>query len=304
MEFLPFLLFTLPAGVWVDRLRRRPILVVADFGRAVAARVRSRSPMRFDALTIWQLFAVGFAVGTLTVFFDVAYQSYLPSLVEREQLVEGNSKLEISRSGGADRRPRPRRRARRARSPPPSRSLLDAVSFVVSALLLRRIRTTEERPEPTASSAVDAARARRRGSATSSGHPYWRPIAVDARRRRTSSEHDLRARSSCVYARPRRSSCRPRSIGLVLTLGSLGGLAAVPSPSRLSRALGVGPTIVGRGVLFGPPLLLVPLAPQSLPAPLARRVALRSLGFGGHRLQHHRAQPRADDSRPNACSGG
>ena len=50
-------------------------------------------------LTIWQLFVVGFFVGICTVFFDVAYQSYLPSLVDREQLVEGNSKLEISRSG-------------------------------------------------------------------------------------------------------------------------------------------------------------------------------------------------------------
>ena len=53
----------------------------------------------FDALTIWQLYAVGFLVGVCTVFFDVAYQSYLPSLVERTQLVDGNSKLEISRSG-------------------------------------------------------------------------------------------------------------------------------------------------------------------------------------------------------------
>ena len=49
-------------------------------------------------LTIWQLYVVGFAVGVLTVFFDVSYQSYLPSLVAREQLIEGNSKLEISRS--------------------------------------------------------------------------------------------------------------------------------------------------------------------------------------------------------------
>ncbi len=55
----------------------------------------------FDALTIWQLYAVGFLVGTLTVFFDVAYQSYLPSLVRRNQLVEGNSKLELSVSAAS-----------------------------------------------------------------------------------------------------------------------------------------------------------------------------------------------------------
>ena len=97
IEFLPFIIFTLPAGVWVDRLPRRPILVAGDLGRAVAL---ASVPIAyaFDALTIWQLYVVGFVVGIGTVFFDVAYQSYLPSLVERDQLVDGNSKLEIWRS--------------------------------------------------------------------------------------------------------------------------------------------------------------------------------------------------------------
>src|SRR5437764_3222133 len=98
VEFLPFLLFTLPAGVWVDRLPRRPILVIGDAGRALAL-----GSIPFVAavghLTLVQLYVAGFVTGTLTVFFDVAYQSYLPSLVEREQLVDGNSKLEVTRSG-------------------------------------------------------------------------------------------------------------------------------------------------------------------------------------------------------------
>ena len=97
IEFLPFILFSLPAGAWVDRLRRRPILIAGDIGRA-AMLVSIPIAFAFDALTIWQLYVVGFVNGTLTVFFDVAYQSYLPSLVERDQLVEGNSKLEITRS--------------------------------------------------------------------------------------------------------------------------------------------------------------------------------------------------------------
>jgi len=85
VDFLPFLLFSLPAGVWVDRLRRKPILVLADLVRAAAL---ATVPLTYGlgALTIWQLYAVGFTVGTLTVFFDVSYQSYLPSLVEREEL--------------------------------------------------------------------------------------------------------------------------------------------------------------------------------------------------------------------------
>ena len=97
VEFVPFTLFSLPAGVWVDRLRRRPILIVCDWGRAVAL---ATIPLTYwaGALTIWQLYAVGFVVGTLTVFFDIAYQSYLPSLVKRDQIPEGNAKLTASSS--------------------------------------------------------------------------------------------------------------------------------------------------------------------------------------------------------------
>ena len=98
VDFLPFLLIGLPAGVWVDRLRRRPVMIAGDLGRAVAL---ATIPIAFllGVLTIVQLYVVGFVVGVLTVFFDVAYQSYLPSLVARDQLQEGNAKLEISRAG-------------------------------------------------------------------------------------------------------------------------------------------------------------------------------------------------------------
>src|SRR6478609_6800377 len=97
IELLPFILLSLPAGVCVDRLRRRPVLIIGDLGRAMAI-ASIPVAFAFDALTIWQLYIVGFINGCLTVFFDVAYQSYLPSIVERDQLVEGNSKLEITRS--------------------------------------------------------------------------------------------------------------------------------------------------------------------------------------------------------------
>jgi MFS family permease len=97
VEFLPFIIFTLPAGVWVDRMRRRPILIAGDVVRAL---LLGSIPIAYvlDALTLGQLFVVGFLFGICTVFFDVAYQSYLPSLVERNQIIEGNSKLEITRS--------------------------------------------------------------------------------------------------------------------------------------------------------------------------------------------------------------
>src|SRR5688500_13087833 len=143
--FLPFILFTLPAGVWVDRLRRRPILILGDFARAA---LLLTIPIAYiaDALVLWHLYVVVFLVGVFQVFFDVAYQSYLPSLVQREQIIEGNSKLEISRS------------AAQVGGPglggllveiftAPYAVLVDALSFVGSGLFLLGIRKHEEKPE-------------------------------------------------------------------------------------------------------------------------------------------------------------
>src|SRR5439155_1034166 len=95
LGFLPFVLFALPAGVWVDRLRRRQILIVGDSARAVLLML---IPVLWFAgvLEIWQLLVLEFVIGIFTVFFDVAYQSYLPALIEREHLVDGNSKLQVT----------------------------------------------------------------------------------------------------------------------------------------------------------------------------------------------------------------
>ena len=83
LGFLPFILFALPAGVWVDRLRRRQILIVGDSASRGAPRL---IPILWFAgvLEIWHLLVLEFVIGIFTVFFDVAYQSYLPALVERE----------------------------------------------------------------------------------------------------------------------------------------------------------------------------------------------------------------------------
>src|SRR5664279_4991073 len=81
VEMLPFLLFTLPAGAWLDRIRRRPVMIAADIGRGV---VLLSIPMAYvlDALSLGQLYAVAFVTGTMTAFFDVADQSYLPEILE------------------------------------------------------------------------------------------------------------------------------------------------------------------------------------------------------------------------------
>ena len=84
LEFAPFLILSLVAGVWADRLPRRPILMTANIGRAI---LLGSIPLlaRNDLLNMSTLYVIAFGVGVLTVFFDVAYQSYLPVLVTREQ---------------------------------------------------------------------------------------------------------------------------------------------------------------------------------------------------------------------------
>jgi Na+/melibiose symporter-like transporter len=96
-ELVPAFTLGLVAGAWVDRLRRRPILIAADLGRAGVLSVIPLFAF-LDVLRIEHVYVVAALASILTVFFDVAYQSYLPSLVRREELVEGNSKMSASAS--------------------------------------------------------------------------------------------------------------------------------------------------------------------------------------------------------------
>ncbi|MFI9386914.1 MFS transporter [Kutzneria sp. NPDC052558] len=143
-ETAAFLLVGLPAGVLVDRLRRRPLMLRTDFCR-FALLLTIPVAWWLHVLTVGQLIVVALLVGLLTVFFDVAYQSYLPSLVGREHIVEGNAKLQVSQS------------AAQVSGPALSGLLVQAVGaatsvlatafgFLASALFLLRIRTAE--PEP------------------------------------------------------------------------------------------------------------------------------------------------------------
>src|SRR2546430_16990500 len=97
LEFLAFPTLGLVAGVYADRLRRRPIMIACDIGRRLAL---GSIPVAFalDALWLHQLYIVALLTGIFTVFFDVSYQSYLPALVNRSNLIEGNTKLEVTRS--------------------------------------------------------------------------------------------------------------------------------------------------------------------------------------------------------------
>ncbi len=272
VEFLPFLLFALPAGVWVDRLRRRPILVLADVGRGLAL---ATIPLvyAFDALTIWQLYVVGFVVGTLTVFFDVAYQSYLPSLVSRDELVDGNSKLEVSRSAAQLAGPGVAGVLVGWLSAPVA-ILFDAASFAGSAAFIFGIRRRE--PEPEKEEQRSMRRELGEGLRYLLGHRYWRPVAGTVA---VSNFFGALAFSVFVVYAVRELGMSAAAIGLVFALGNVGWLLGALAATRLQEGLGVGKTVVGSTLVFAPGILLVALAPAGFPYPLLV-AGLMVMGFG------------------------
>jgi len=145
LGFMPFILFALPAGVWVDRLRRRYILIAGDAARAVLLII---IPILWATheLRIWHLLVLQFVIGVFTVFFDVAYQSYLPALVEREHLIDGNSKIQLTASiaqvGGPN-----LSGVLIAAITAPYAIVVDAVSFIVSSVFMISMRHREEPPK-------------------------------------------------------------------------------------------------------------------------------------------------------------
>jgi predicted MFS family arabinose efflux permease len=142
---IAFLLIGLPAGVWVDRMRRKPLMIAMDVARA-ALMLTVPVAWWFDLLDLPQLIIVSLAVGVCTVFFDVAYQSYLPLLVGRGQLVEGNSKLQASLSVAEVSGPAIGGYAAQFLGAA-NGVLATGLGYLSSAFFLVRIRTVEPAPE-------------------------------------------------------------------------------------------------------------------------------------------------------------
>lgn len=279
IEFLPFILFALPAGAWVDRLRRRPVLIAGDLGRAISL---ASIPIAYElgVLTIWQLFAVGFANGILTVFFDVAYQSYLPSLVDRDQIVDGNSKLEISRSAAQIAGPGISGVIIGVLTAPVA-IILDTASFLVSALAVFGIRKSE----PTPDRHVDE-HGRRRGSIRQEvtdglryvlGHRYLRSIAA------ATGWSNLFSSILFIAYLPymiRELGLSAEVVGLVLGLGNVGTLVGALTAMRVGRAIGVGRAIIVALIAAGPSALLIAVAPRETAVPFLVAAGFL-LGYGG-----------------------
>src|SRR3954452_20559968 len=169
------LLFGLFAGAWADRLRRRPILIWTDLGRAAVLATVPIAAMR-HSLTMTHLYFVAVAAGLLTVLFDVSYQAYVPSLVEREDLVQANAKLALSESVAEVSGPGIAGFLVTALTAPIA-ILFDAVSFIVSAVSITLVRTPEPPPAPRKADA-HIGREIAEGLLFSWRNPYLRAMAL------------------------------------------------------------------------------------------------------------------------------
>lgn len=251
-ELVPLLLFGLPAGAWIDRVRRRPVMIASDVGCA-AALASIPGAYAGGVLTIWQLYAVGFVTGSLTMFFDVASLSFLPVIVPRDGLPGANAAMQVSgqtaQVGG-----------------PGLAGLLvgvlgapyavaaDAVSYLGSAAFLARVKK-EETAAPKGQRRAMRSEIRE-GLAYVLRHPILRPNLLF-----TSTANIF---NSILFAvlllfAVRRLHLSARQVGLVLMIANVGSLAGAVATTRLQRRFGFGRVMLATA-FSGWALLLIPFA--------------------------------------------
>jgi len=257
---LPFVFFSLPAGVWIDRVRRRPLMIASDLGRAAAM---ASVPLAYwlGHLTLWQLYVVCAVHGTLQVLFDVSYLSFLPGLVSRERLGEANAKLLGTQS--------------LAQLAGPSLAgalvgavgaavavLADAISFVLSGACVAAIRGREQSPEPSS--------ARKRDELVEGvryvfSQPHLRTLTIwtSTWNLFTSS---LFALLVVYYVRVLHWG--PTKIGVVTALATSGFVVGAMINERVARRVGVGRMIAYSGLLSSLTLVAIPAAPFAYAVPI------------------------------------
>lgn len=252
-ETAAFLLVGLPAGAWVDRMRKLPLMIRADVVRAVAM---ASIPLAGVAgvLTMAQLYLVALVTGVATVFFDVAHQSYLPQLLPKDQLVSGNGALETIRSTA------------QVAGPGLGGGLVqllgaalaiaaDAAGYALSALFLWAVKRPEEHPEP-----VPDASLRKdigEGLRFVFAHPLLRVIAFTTGLGNFFTA-TLMATQSVFLVRV--LGLAPGAVGLVLSASAVGGLAGALCAGRLAARLGQARLIWLSALVTGPFALLWPLS--------------------------------------------
>ena len=258
LEWLPFLVLSLVAGVYADRLKRRPLMIASDIGRIVAL---ITVPVAFSLglLTMEQLYVVALVVGIFNVFFGISYQSYLPALIDRADLIEGNSKLEISRSTAQLAGPAIAGFAIQAIGA--ARAIyIDAASFLVSAVSVWLIKKPEPKPAPVAAS-----------GRTGFWHEMWEGIQVVihnptlwkiAASTATSNLGSNMAFAVELIFMYRYLHLAPGAVGLIFAIGAVGGIVGAAASGAIAKRLGVGVTLLV-SILGGGLLMATPLAAQT-----------------------------------------
>jgi MFS family permease len=252
-EGLPFLLCSLPAGVWVDRARRRPFLIAADLGRAALLLAVPLLAL-LGWLRIEYLYIIAFGAGTFAALFDVAHYAYVPALLRREELVEGNSKLQMSYSVAEAGGPGVAGVIVQLLSSPVA-LVVDAATYVVSALFLRAIKTPE--PPPAPSDGTSLRQSIGEGMRALVGHPLLRPIILGSI---TAVVFSRGIVALFILLATRELGIGAAAIGLIFAAGGLGAIPGAALAGPVARRCGVGAAIIGGWAIEGAALLLIPLA--------------------------------------------
>ncbi|QXQ95652.1 MFS transporter [Streptomyces sp. WY228] len=252
----PVLLLSLLAGAWVDRWRARTVMVLTDAGRAVALGAAAAAGL-LGLLGLPTLFVVAFAVGALSVLFDVAYQASLVRMVRRDQLVRGNSALEGSRSAAQIGGPA-LGGALVSLLSAPFAAASGALFFAVSFLSLRQIRRPESVPPVCGEQTERAPRVRHRiheGLRFVAANPWLRAVCLAS----AAFQFSLAA-TMTVYLLflPRALHLPGATVGLALAATGPGALLGSVLAARLPGRFGHGAVLVSAAVLGNGALLCVP----------------------------------------------
>lgn len=260
----PILLLSLLAGAWVDRWRARTVMVLTDAARAVALGAAAVAGL-LGLLGLPTLFVVAFAVGALSVLFDVAYQASLVRIVRRDQLVQGNSALEGSRSAAQIGGPALGGASVSLLSAPVSIAS-GALFFAVSFVSLRRIRRSGPGPGPERLAPVPdrpehperTSRVRHRihdGLRFVAGNAWLRAVCLASAAFQFSF-----AATMTVYLLflPHELRLAGATVGLALAATGPGALLGSVLAARLRGRLGHGRVLVSAAVLGNGALLCVP----------------------------------------------
>ena len=255
-ELMPALFFSLIAGAWIERSqRRRHVMIAADLARAgLLASVPLAAA--FDLLTFPQLYAVGFAAGTFAVLFDVSWSTLFIAVVPRRDVVEANSKLNLSRAVSFVTGPSLAGFLVQLLTGPVT-LLLDAFSFLGSALFLGRIRAEEP---PVQRDGNGVLRSIWEGFRFVLGDEVIRPELLCAA---TINLFNYVFHAIFVLYATKELGVSPGTLGIALGVGAVGGILGALVAPRLERAVGLGRSVVIGSVLFPAPLILIPIASGS-----------------------------------------